>query len=193
MALLGIGTLADGANPFAAKLNKALWTAKPAAEGGDGDLRYTLNKESPADVLSLLFQSGWSGRAEIGLAGDDDLSIKISADGANWTEVFRGDRLSGEALIGNLRVGRDMLQNVLPDSGRFNGNYNTTFSGIVYMAPTYMSPATGAAFASHAKFIHDNSDYGGAGAALDPEVKALVDKIRPSDARRQGRNGTSSR
>jgi hypothetical protein len=187
MAQLGIGTTADATNPFAAKLNKALWTARPAAEGGDGDLRYTLNKETSADVLSLLFQSGWSGRAEIGLAGDNDLSIKVSADGANWTEIFRGDRLFGEALIGNLRVGRDMLQNVLPDSGRFNGNANNTvFSGIAYTAPTYLSPASGAAFASHAKFVHDNSDYGGGGATLDPEVKALIDKIRPAAARRYG-------
>ena len=43
------------------KLNKALWAAKTMAEGGDGDLRYTLNKESAADVLSLLLQSGFSG------------------------------------------------------------------------------------------------------------------------------------
>ncbi len=46
LALLGVGTTADATNPFSAKLNKALWTAKTAAEGGDGDLHYTLNKET---------------------------------------------------------------------------------------------------------------------------------------------------
>ncbi|KTS38110.1 hypothetical protein NS228_18110, partial [Methylobacterium indicum] len=59
---LGIGTTADAANPFAAKLNKALWTALTAAEGGTGDLRYTLNKQAAGNTLSLLFQSGFSGR-----------------------------------------------------------------------------------------------------------------------------------
>ena len=38
LALLGLGTTADGANPFSAKLNAALWTAKTVAEGGTGDL-----------------------------------------------------------------------------------------------------------------------------------------------------------
>ena len=36
LSLLGIGTTADATNPFSAKLNKALWTAKYDAEGGDG-------------------------------------------------------------------------------------------------------------------------------------------------------------
>ncbi|KAA2237253.1 DUF2793 domain-containing protein [Salinarimonas soli] len=92
---LGLGTAADATNPFAARLNKALWTARPVAEGGDGDLRYTLNKEGPADVLSLLFQSGFQGRAELGLIGDDDLVLKVSADGSAWREALRVSRSSG--------------------------------------------------------------------------------------------------
>ena len=66
MTRVGIGTAADATNPFSAKLNKVLWTAKTVVEGGDGDLRNTMNKESLSDVLSLLMQSGWSGRAESG-------------------------------------------------------------------------------------------------------------------------------
>ena len=187
LVLLGLGTTADATNPFSAKLNKALWTARPAAEGGDGDLRYTLNKEGEADVLSLLMQSAWSGRAELGLVGDDDFSVRVSPDGAAWTEILRGDRAAGEAVIGHLRVGRDMVQNVLPDSGRFNGNANNTaFSGIAYAAPTYLSPTSGAGLAAHAKFIHDNDDYGGAAGALDAVVKALVEAIRPPPPRRFG-------
>ncbi len=42
----GVGATADATNPFSAKLNKALWTARTAAEGGDGDLRYAMNKEN---------------------------------------------------------------------------------------------------------------------------------------------------
>jgi len=41
-----------------------------------------VNKATPGDTASLLLQSGWSGRAEIGLAGSDDLAVKVSADGS---------------------------------------------------------------------------------------------------------------
>lgn len=94
---LGVGATADAANPFSARLNNALWTALDAASGGTGDLRLTLNKEAPGDVLSLLFQSGWSGRAELGLVGDDDLRLKVSADGSDWREVLAIDRATGRA------------------------------------------------------------------------------------------------
>ena len=89
LSLLGLGTTADPANPFSVKLNDALWTARYTSEGGSGDLRYKLNKESSANTLSLLMQSGWSGRAELGLAGDDDFVVKVSPDGAAWKEALR--------------------------------------------------------------------------------------------------------
>jgi hypothetical protein len=96
---LGVGTAADATNPFAAKLNNALWTAKTAAEGGDGALRYKMNKESAAATLSLLMQTGYSGRAEIGLTGDDDLHVKVSPDGAAWIEAIRIDKASGRVAF----------------------------------------------------------------------------------------------
>ena len=92
---LGLGTTADAANPFAAKLNAALWTALTVAEGGNGDLRYTLNKENAAGVLSFLFQSGFSARAELGLTGSDDLTLKVSPDGVAWFDALTIDRASG--------------------------------------------------------------------------------------------------
>lgn len=99
VTLLGVGTEADGSNPFAAKLNNALWTARYDAEGGDGSLRYKLNKEDAADTLSLLFQTGWSGRAEIGLTGDDHLHVKVSADGSGWKDAVTIDNTTGHAGI----------------------------------------------------------------------------------------------
>jgi hypothetical protein len=88
---LGLGAVADATNPFSARLNKALFAARTAAEGGDGDLRLTLNKETAGDVLSLLFQTGFSGRAELGLAGDDRLTLKTSGDGAAWNTALVAD------------------------------------------------------------------------------------------------------
>ena len=98
-SLLGLNTVADAGNPFAAKLNKALWTARTLAEGGDGDLRCTLNKEASGDVLSMLFQTGFSGRAEFGLVGDDDVSLKVSADGTSWKTALAVSRASGRAAM----------------------------------------------------------------------------------------------
>ena len=42
-----------------------------------------LNKATSGDTASLLYQSSFSGRAEMGLAGNDDFTIKVS-DGASW-------------------------------------------------------------------------------------------------------------
>jgi hypothetical protein len=100
LSLLGIGTTADATNPFSAKLNNALWIGKTVAEGGDGDLRYKLSKESAAKTLSLLMQTNFSGRAEIGLIGDDDFRFKVSPDGSTWYESFVISRSSGKLLLG---------------------------------------------------------------------------------------------
>lgn len=97
LSRLGVGAAADGTNPFVAKLNNALMTALPASEGGSGDLRLAINKVSAGDTASLIFQTNFSGRAEIGLAGDDDLAFKVSPDGVSWTSSIVLDRASGVA------------------------------------------------------------------------------------------------
>lgn len=99
IALLGVGTTADTANPLSARVNGVLLTARPAADGGDGDLRLTLNKEAAGDTASVLFQSGYAGRAEFGLTGDEDFSVKVSPDGAVWTEALSIDRATGQAAF----------------------------------------------------------------------------------------------
>ncbi|WP_282452642.1 DUF2793 domain-containing protein [Brevundimonas pishanensis] len=92
---LGVGAEADATNAFSARLNKALWAARPTEDDGDGDLRFTLNKQGPSHTGSILFQSQWSGRAEIGLMGDDDFRFKVSANGTTWNEALRVDRSTG--------------------------------------------------------------------------------------------------
>ena len=99
MTLLGVGTTADETNPFSAKLNNILWVAKTVAEGGDGDLRWKTSKEGAANTLSLLFQTAFSGRAEIGLTGDDDFHLKVSPDGAAWHEALTVNRASGGVRV----------------------------------------------------------------------------------------------
>jgi hypothetical protein len=96
---LGVGTSADALNRFAAKLNAALFTALAEEEGGTGDMRFVLNKETSADVLSQLYQRGYSGRAETGLIGDDDFRIRVSPDGAAWRDAMLVDRNSAEVVF----------------------------------------------------------------------------------------------
>ncbi len=63
-----------------------------------------INKAAAADTASLLFQSNWSGRAEMGLAGNDAFSIKVSGDGASFVTALTTQSggvvsLPGGALI----------------------------------------------------------------------------------------------
>ncbi|MBB4041398.1 hypothetical protein GGR34_003075 [Microvirga flocculans] len=94
---LGLGTTADGLNRLSAKLNAALFAALPFEEGGSGDLRFVLNKSQEANVLSQLYQRGFSGRAETGLIGNDDFGIRVSDDGSTWRDAMRIDRNTGIA------------------------------------------------------------------------------------------------
>lgn len=92
---LGVGTAADDLNRFAVKLNAALFTALATTEGGTGDLRVALNKTAAANILSHLYQRGYSGRAETGLIGGEDYSIRVSADGSLWRNALAIDRNTG--------------------------------------------------------------------------------------------------
>jgi hypothetical protein len=56
-----------------------------------------------------LFQTGFSGRAEIGLAGDDGLSVKVSADGSGWTTAFAVNSASGLVTLSNNSVANAAL------------------------------------------------------------------------------------
>ncbi len=91
LATLGLGTAADPANPLSAKLNAALFAAVPtsASPAGTGDVRLKLSKQAASNTASLLFQDNYSGRAEIGLTGDDTLHLKVSPDGSTFYDAVR--------------------------------------------------------------------------------------------------------
>jgi hypothetical protein len=108
---LGVGTTSDATNVFAAKLNTALWTAQYDSDGGDGDLRYTLNKQASGNSLSFVFQTHWSGRAEIGLVGNDDLTFKTSADGGTWSDLIVLKSATGSVNLPNLPTSASGLGN----------------------------------------------------------------------------------
>jgi hypothetical protein len=81
---LGINTVADVSNRLSIKSDAALFSHDDVSPGS-GDMRIVLNKQLPARTASFLFQTGFSGRAEIGTTGGDGLSFKVSANGNAWT------------------------------------------------------------------------------------------------------------
>ena len=89
----GFGTLADAASPFTVKAERALLTA--AGSGEAGDFRLVMNKDAAANIASLVLQSGYGGRAEIGLVGDDDLVFKVADEDGVWREALKLDRATG--------------------------------------------------------------------------------------------------
>jgi hypothetical protein len=84
-----VGTGSDPVNRLAVASDAVLFT-----HAGSGH-QIKVNKAASGDTASLLFQTGWSGRAEMGTAGSDDFAIKVSADGAAWTDALVFDAATG--------------------------------------------------------------------------------------------------
>ena len=98
--VLGLNASADATNRLAVAAPATLLTHDGAGH------RLKLNKAAPGDTASLLFQSGWTGHAEMGLAGDIAFSVKVSPDGGSWTTALIADPASGEvALPAGLTLG----------------------------------------------------------------------------------------
>lgn len=102
-ALIGVNTTAAAPNRLAVKSDAALFSHDDVTPGS-GDMRLTLNKAAVGNAASLILQDAFSGRAEIGLAGDDKLRAKVSADGASWTNAFEVDPANGY-FVANSRIG----------------------------------------------------------------------------------------
>ena len=94
-AKFGINTTADATNKLAVKSDAILFNHDDVTPGND-DCRVIVNKKTAADTSSLVFQTGASGRAEFGLAGDDDFHVKVSSDGAAWADAILINKDTGE-------------------------------------------------------------------------------------------------
>lgn len=94
---LGVATQADATNRLAVAAPAALLTHAGAGH------QLKINKAAAGDTASVLFQTGFSGRAEMGLAGEDDFSFKVSPDGAQWRESIRINRSTGKAVVLGVR------------------------------------------------------------------------------------------
>ncbi|TNF23425.1 MAG: DUF2793 domain-containing protein [Rhodobacteraceae bacterium] len=111
LAGLGVGTTSDATNRLAVASDAALFSH------AGSDHRLTINKAAAGDTASVVLQSGWSGRAELGLAGDEDFQVRLSADGAAWAPALTLRQGDGAALVpclmsGTLDVANDAVGQV---------------------------------------------------------------------------------
>jgi hypothetical protein len=90
---LGINTTADATNRLSVAAAATLLTHAGAGH------QVKVNKAAAAETASLLYQTGFSGRAELGLTGDDNFHVKVSADGAAYTEALVIDRTTGALTL----------------------------------------------------------------------------------------------
>lgn len=80
---LGVGTTADAVNVVS--------VAGPAtllSHGGTGGHQVKVNKADATATASVLFQTGFSGRAELGTMGSDNFSVKVSANGTTFADAI---------------------------------------------------------------------------------------------------------
>ena len=96
---LGINATADTTNRLTLSADATLLN-----HDGDGH-QLKINKASAADTASLLYQDAFSGRAELGIAGDDDFHFKVSADGTTWKEAILIDRSTGSVSFPHTSLG----------------------------------------------------------------------------------------
>jgi hypothetical protein len=90
---LGVSATPDATNRLAVSAPATLLN-----HAGSGH-QLKLNKAVAGDTASLLFQTGFSGRAEMGTAGSDDFSIKVSADGSTFFTAVEADAATGEVTL----------------------------------------------------------------------------------------------
>lgn len=96
---LGIQTSWDSTNRLAVASAATLFTHAGAGH------QLKLNKNAAGDTASLLFQTGFSGRAEMGTAGSDAFAVKVSPDGSAWATGLALSTGGVAALLAGARIG----------------------------------------------------------------------------------------
>lgn len=87
--LLGVNATPDATNKLAVSSAAALFN-----HAGNGH-QVKVNKNAAADTASFLFQTAFSGRAEVGTTGDDSFHFKVSPDGTTFKEALILDKTTG--------------------------------------------------------------------------------------------------
>lgn len=126
---LGIAATPDSTNRLAVSSPATLLDHAGAGH------QLKINKAAPADTAALLFQTGYDGRAEMGLTGSDAFSLRVSANGTTFTTALAANPANGtlsapEGLAGpvHLRDGTDPSRRVALDLSTIPANTQRTFT-----------------------------------------------------------------
>ena len=112
VAQLGISATADATNRLSLSSPATLLNHAGAGH------QVKVNKAAIGDTASLLFQTGFSGRAEMGTAGNDDFSIKVSANGATFLTGLSIASTTGEVTLpAAVRLGGQASDPAAPPDG----------------------------------------------------------------------------
>jgi Protein of unknown function (DUF2793) len=98
LTLLGVNATADATNKLVVSSSSVLFNHVGAG------IQFKVNKNAATNTASLLFQDNFSGRAEVGLTGDDNLHFKVSADGSTFFESLIVSSNSGLVTLKNNAV-----------------------------------------------------------------------------------------
>ncbi|MDA5092816.1 DUF2793 domain-containing protein [Aliiroseovarius sp. KMU-50] len=90
LPMVGVNASADSTNRLTVSAPATLFNN----EGNGHQIK--VNKAASGDTASLLFQTNWSGRAEMGTTGSDDFEIKVSDDGSTFHQSLVADAASGK-------------------------------------------------------------------------------------------------
>lgn len=142
VAGVGINAMSDATNRLSISAAATLLNN----EGAGHQLK--INKAAVGDTASLLFQTNWSGRAEMGLAGDDEFSVKVSADGSSWDEVMRvgpGEGVVTTAnMVGSVSSSPSAGDAVVETGTGANGTYTKLADGTLICQIAGFATASGA-------------------------------------------------
>ena len=117
---LGIHTSASSTNRLAVAAAATLLTH----DGAGHQLK--LNKAATGDTASLLFQSNFSGRAEMGLMGDNAWRIKVSADGSAWTNALTLASDGSASFAGAVKPASDNAVTLGASGARWSAVWSAT-------------------------------------------------------------------
>jgi hypothetical protein len=162
---LGVNATADATSRLAVASAASLFNHEGAGH------QIKINKAAAADTASLLFQTGFSGRAEMGIQSGADFKIKVSANGSDWSDALVADAASGRISFPNAPDLTPPGQNILIN-GDFQINQRA-FAGGALAAGVYgydrWKGATGGAVVSRSGYAVTLTS-GAVSQTIEPDV-----------------------
>ena len=138
VSLVGVNTTADATNKLAVASPAVLFNHNGAGH------QLKINKAAANETASVLFQTAFSGRAEFGLTGDDDVHVKVSPDGTVWKEALVINRISGAVSMPNTAAsgGGSSAIKQIKNSAKTTGFTTTSATAVATGLAVVITPTT---------------------------------------------------